>query len=171
MSAKQTPTAHHRHRPDPEKSLVGFMVGDVSYAVPIGSVREIVNPVQLTELPHAPPTVVGVADHRGEVIPVIDLRVRFGLPPRGDNRRLKWILVDVAGHTLGLIVDCVTEVFGTGGAELRPAPALGSGDELRGIAGVTNRDGQLTFVLSLRHFSELTLQLADAGVLDRQGTP
>ena len=48
----------HKARPDPQKSLVGFAVGDVSYAVPIGEVREIVNPLVLTELPHAPAAVV-----------------------------------------------------------------------------------------------------------------
>ena len=116
-----------RHRPDPDKSLVGFLVGSVHYAVPISSVREIVNPLPVTTLPHAPSAVVGVADHRGEVVPVVDLRVRFGLPAAPDSRRSKWILVDIAGRTVGLSVDGVTEVFGTGGAELRPAPALGTG--------------------------------------------
>lgn len=151
-----------RHRPDPEKSLVGFVVGDVEYAVPISEVKEIVNPVALTELPHAPPAVAGVADHRGEVVPVVDLRERFGVAGERDARRSKWILVDVAEHTVGLIVDSVTEVFGTGGAELRPPPKLGSGDDVRGIAGVTTHDGRLTFVLDVARFELLTASLSQA---------
>jgi purine-binding chemotaxis protein CheW len=156
-----------RHRPDPEKSLVGFVVGEVEYAVSISEVKEIVNPIALTELPHAPESVAGVADHRGEVVPVIDLRTRFGVRGVRDERRAKWILVDVAGRTVGLIVDSVTEVFGTGGAELRAPPRLGPGDEMRGIAGVTTHEGRLTFVLEVGRFETLTTPLAQAKLLER----
>ncbi|HWA74123.1 MAG TPA: chemotaxis protein CheW [Polyangiaceae bacterium] len=145
-----------KQRPDLQKSLVGFVVGEVTYAVSIGSVREIVNPVPLTELPHAPPTVAGVMDHRGEVVPVVDLRVRFGLPPINDPRRAKWLLIEVEGRSIGLAVDRVTDVFGTGGAEVLPAPALGRGDEERGITGVTKHDGALVFVLDVAAFDVLT---------------
>lgn len=158
------PTAS-KARPDPQKSLVGFAVGDVSYAVPIADVREIVNPLQLTELPHAPPAVVGVADHRGDVIPVVDLRVRFGLRPLADRQRSKWILVHVETRLIGLIVDRVLDVFGTSGAEIRPAPSLGGGEEARGILGVTSYDGMLTFVLDVSRFDELVRPMEQAGML------
>jgi purine-binding chemotaxis protein CheW len=124
-------------------------------------VKEIVNPVVLTELPHAPRSVAGVADHRGEVVPIVDLRVRFGLPRMGDMRRGKWILVDVVGKTVGLAVDSVTEVFGTGGAELRAAPELGGGEDMRGILGVTAHDGTLVFVLDVSRFEVVHAALPD----------
>ena len=152
-------------RPDPQKSLVGFAVGDVSYAVPIADVREIVNPLMLTELPHAPAAVVGVADHRGDVIPVVDLRTRFGLRSLADRQRCKWLLVQVEGRLIGLIVDRVLDVFGTSGAEIRPAPSLGGGEEARGILGVTTYDGQLTFVLDVSRFDELVRPMEQAGLL------
>ncbi len=148
--------AANKQRPDLQKSLVGFVVGDVVYAVGISSVREIVNPVTLTELPHAPPAVAGVMDHRGEVVPVVDLRVRFGMPRNTDARRSKWILVDVGGRTVGLAVDRVTDVFGTGGGDIRPAPTLGRGDDERGIVGVTKHEGVLVFVLDIVDFDVLT---------------
>jgi purine-binding chemotaxis protein CheW len=144
-----------QQRPDPQKSLVGFVVGEVAYAVPISAVREIINPVALTELPHAPRAVAGVADHRGEIVPIFDLRVRFGLSPLPDPRRAKWILIDVEGRGIGLMVDRVTDVFGTGGAEIKPPPVLGGGEDTRGIAGVTTRDGELTFVLDVDRFESL----------------
>jgi purine-binding chemotaxis protein CheW len=156
-----------KHRPDPQKSLVGFTIGAVAYAVPIAAVREIVNPSPLTALPHAPAAVAGVAAHRGEVVAVIDLRARFGLPPTQDARRSKWILVEVEGRIVGMVVDQVTEVFGTGGTDLRPAPELGAGDDVRGIAGVTTHDGTLTFVLDLGRLRDLTRPLAQAGLLGR----
>jgi purine-binding chemotaxis protein CheW len=150
-----------QERPDPQKSLVGFVVGDISYAVPIASVREIVNPVPLAELPHAPASVAGVADHRGEIVPIIDLRIRFGLAPHADPRKGKWILIEVEGRGVGLAVDRVTEVFGKGGAEIKPPPVLGAGDELRGIAGVTTHEGALTFVLEVGQFDVLTRQIPE----------
>jgi purine-binding chemotaxis protein CheW len=148
-----------KQRPDPEKSLVGFSVGNVNYAVPIGCVREIINPTDVTRLPHAPDVVMGVADHRGEVVPVLDLRVRFGIAHGEDLRRTKWILVDVGGMTIGLVVDRVTEVFGTGGAGLRPAPSLGGGEDERGIVGVTSHDGGMVFVLDLTRFEAIAAGL------------
>lgn len=160
-----------RQRHDPTKNLVGFLVGDVAYAVRIEAVREIVNPLEVVELPQAPISVRGVASFRGEVVPVIDLRVRFALDSSGANRKNKWIIVDVtprpkqvaheptppptAGRFVALVVDSVTEVFGTGGAAMKPAPALGAGDDVRGIEGVATFGGGLVFVLDVRTFGAL----------------
>ena len=99
-----------RHRPDTHKNLVGFVVGEVHYAIDISRVREIVNPLLVTALPHMPSDVAGVADHRGEVVPVINLRVRFNLEPKPEARGTKWILITLSNRVVGLIVDSVTEV-------------------------------------------------------------
>jgi purine-binding chemotaxis protein CheW len=106
-----------------------------------------------------------VADHRGEIVPVVELRVRFGLPALSDPRRGKWILIDVTGRGVALCVDRVTEVFGTSGADLKPAPALGSGDDLRGIAGVVSRNEGLTFVLDVGEFDVLTSPISPGQLL------
>jgi purine-binding chemotaxis protein CheW len=153
----------HRYRHDPSKNLVGFVIADVSYAVPIAAVREISNPLVVVELPHASPSVIGVTDYRGSVITVIDMRVRFGLPALEVTRRTKWIVVNVENRLAALAVDAVTEVFGASGAELAPAPPLGGGDDLRGIVGVTNHGGHMIFVLDLTCLKDLTAPIADAG--------
>jgi purine-binding chemotaxis protein CheW len=150
-----------KERPDPNKSLVGFVVGDVSYAVPIASVKEIVNPAPLTALPYLTAAVAGVADHRGDVIVVVDLRARFGLMPSMDQARAKWVLLAVGGKTVGLIVDHVTDVFGTGREHIRPAPSLGGGEDVRGIAGVITHGGVLTFVLDVERLEALTAEVSD----------
>jgi purine-binding chemotaxis protein CheW len=152
-----------RHRHDPSKSLVGFIVGEVHYAVPIARVKEIANALEIVALPHAPREIVGVADYRGEVVPVVDLRTRFGLATADRTRKSKWIVVDVAGRPVALIVDAVTDVFGTGGADLRPTPLLGGGEDLRGIAGVTSHDGAMVFVLDTSRLRDLTEPLAAQG--------
>lgn len=163
-----------RHRHDPSKNLVGFLVGDVMYAVRIEMVREIVNPLEVVALPRAPKSVLGVAHYRKIVVPVIDLRQRFALPPSPMSRKTKWIVLDViapastassgpvslvAGRYAALVVDAVTEVFGYGEGGIRPAPPLGQGDDVRGIEGVTTfgvgERQKLVFVLDARAFSAL----------------
>jgi purine-binding chemotaxis protein CheW len=188
-----------RYRHDPSKNLVGFVVGDVEYAVAIARVKEIANPLPVVPLPHAPRAVVGVAHYRGDVVSVVDLRVRFGLPATLPTRKTKWIIVDAgpdrddesaaaatglsrapgaipsAACIVALVVDAVTDVFGTGNTELRPAPALGGGDDARGIAGVTTHGDGLVFVLDASRLRQLTNPLAKsagfgAGALSDGGT-
>jgi purine-binding chemotaxis protein CheW len=146
---------------DPTKNLVGFIVGQVEYAVPISEVREIANPLEIVSLPRAPAGISGVADYRGEVVPVIDLRARFDLSSAMATRRTKWILVEVSGQPAALVVDAVTDVFG--GPEMRPAPALGEAQ--RGIAGVTKHAGTLVFVLEVRAFRDVVSPLLERGAI------
>ena len=138
-----------RQRGDRTKNLVGFAVGGVRYAVDILKVREILNPLPLVELPHAPSVVVGVADHRGEVVPIVDLRRRFGLASAPATRRTKWIIVQSPQRAVGLIVDEVTDVFGAGAAEKREVPRLGEGDAARGIGAVFVHQSHMVFVIDV----------------------
>lgn len=138
-----------RYRNDQAKNLVSFLVGEVRYAVEIDKVREIVNPLPVVALPHAPDEVVGVADHRGDVLPVVDLRVRFGLERVENTRRTKWIIVRVPGRasSVALVVDAVTDVFGAGRNDKRNVPDLIAGAERRGISNVYTYEGSLVFVV------------------------
>jgi len=183
---RQQPVQRYRH--DPSKNFVGFVVGDVEYAVAIASVREIANPLPLVSLPHAPRSVIGVADYRGAVVAVIDLRARFGLPSTEVTRKTKWIVVDVGAGSpqdatesgprsrlAALVVDGVTEVFGRAGTKLRPAPTLGGGEDVRGIAGVTTHteldhsrakkgaEAGLVFVLDTTRLRDLANAVAAGG--------
>jgi purine-binding chemotaxis protein CheW len=130
------------------KNMVGFLVGETHYAVDILRVREIVNPLSVVPVPHTPPHVIGVADHRGQTIPVVDLHVRFGLPAADVTRRSKWIIADVNGIDAGLCVDAVTSVFGVETAAVRPPPDLAVTAAAL-IAGVTLFEGGLVFLLDL----------------------
>lgn len=150
-----------RARPPSQRSLVAFVVGPVRYALEIAQVREIVSPLALTRLPHTPEGLAGVADHRSEVVPVIDLRARFDLPI-ATTRKVKWILVEVAGRTVGLVVDDVLGVLRLATSDFRPPPELGGGEQARGIASVTNHAGELVFVLDLSRFEKLAASFEDA---------
>jgi purine-binding chemotaxis protein CheW len=149
LNAKRTRTAAQR-------SLVAFVVGDVRYAIDIAQVREIVTPLPLTLLPHTPGGLAGVADHRSEVVPIIDLRARFALSPRFEpNKKEKWILVEVVERTVGLVVDDVLGVLRVPSGDFRPAPELGGGEQARGIQSVTTHEGEMVFVLDLSRFERL----------------
>lgn len=144
-----------RRRGDRDKNLVGFLIGGVHYAIDIQRVKEIIRPLSIVSLPHPPPAVLGVADHRGEVIPILDVRRRFGLPEAEASRRTKWIIVHVVspngeeGKSVGLVVDAITEVFAAGDEDQRSVPAIGTGDAARGITAVFGHAGTLVFVLDV----------------------
>lgn len=141
-----------QRRKDPSKNLVECIVGDVRYGVTIGVVREIVNPLPTVALASAPPWIAGVADYREEVVPVLDLRARFGV--KSDTTpKTKWVVVRSDDVSFALVVDAVTEVFRSG--ELRPAPPLGHGAEVRSLEGVTTHESAMVFVLDVGRLAAL----------------
>jgi purine-binding chemotaxis protein CheW len=99
-----------------------------------------------------------VFDHRGHVIPVIDLRLSFGVPVDETDRRAKWIVVEVGQRWVGLAVDRVTGVFQVELGAVRPVPKLGPPVEPRNLLGVVNHAGALAFVLDLDAFHAYTLE-------------
>ena len=131
------------------KNLVGFEVGTVRYAAEIMRVREIIRPLPTVELPHMPPAVQGVSDHRGDVVPVVDLRRRFGLGPRSQWLAGRWIVVARDNRLVALVVDRVTEVFGGEAAEERDIPEVPAGKGQRAISSVYRYQGDLVFVVDV----------------------
>lgn len=155
---------------DPQKSLVLFVVGDVHYAISISQVAELLSPLEVTPLPQTHPEISGVADHRGDVIPVLDMRAHFALPPVQSTRSTRWILVNTGLRLVGLVVDRVIDVIGTKSEEMRPAPATSGGRDVRGIASITstkikdkdnNEKEVLVFVLDVKRFMQIVEDVAD----------
>jgi purine-binding chemotaxis protein CheW len=148
-----------RFRRDQFRSLVGFVVGDVAYAVPTSCVREITTPHPVTELPHLPRGVIGVFEHRGQVVPVIDLRTCFDVTAQTSEKRSQWIIVEVDHHRIGLCVNRVSGVFEVGFGGLKPVPELGKGIDPRNLVGVASHQDRLTFVLDIAAFRTYTLDV------------
>jgi purine-binding chemotaxis protein CheW len=121
---------------EPLVQLCTFRVGGEDYAIDIMRVREIIPPMPVTAVPRAPAFVEGVVRLRGEVIPILDVRRRLGVAEAAPTRRTKYLIVNVAGRRLGLVVDEVTEVLRLPRSEIRPAPALVGGDGPRFFLGV-----------------------------------
>src|SRR5512133_3128779 len=103
-------TVRAAEAPRERAELCTFRIGGEDYAVDIMRVREIISPLPVTPVPRAPAFIEGVIRLRSEVIPVVDVRKRFGLPPAPPTRRTKFIVVRIGGRRLALVVDEVTEV-------------------------------------------------------------
>ncbi len=113
---------------DPVVELCAFRVGEEEYVVDLRRVREVVPPLPVRPVPRAPEAVEGVVDLRGEVIPVVDVRRRFGLPAAPPTRRARLLVTRLEGRVLALLVDAVLEVMRIPRSAIRPAPSLpGSG--------------------------------------------
>jgi len=131
------------------RKLIGFFVGRVRYGVDIMAMREIINPAEIIEMPAVPDHVLGVADHRDAVVPIIDLRTRFGLPPEDDDRRTKWLLVRCDDNEVGLRVDRVTQVIKVAESSRRAQHAVLEDTAEPWIKSVYSDDAGLVFELDI----------------------
>ena len=119
-----------------EIQIACFRLMDDLYAVDIMRIKEIIRPQRLTNLPKAPAFVDGVINLRGSVIPVVDLRKRFGMPERADGSSTRLLIVRLSTQTIGLVVDDVTEVITVPVGDIKPPPAVSDGliaDHLLGV--------------------------------------
>ncbi|MCG8557529.1 MAG: chemotaxis protein CheW [Proteobacteria bacterium] len=141
---------------------MGFYVGEVHYAIEIACVSEIIRPMGVVRLPQASQEILGVVDHRGHVVPIVDLRRRFGMSSPDELQRAHWIVVKVREGLVGLAVDSVSEVFAANDPGERRAPDLGPSEAARSIDWVYKHRDRLTFVLDV----DRTTAPADALDLD-----
>lgn len=121
--------------------LCTFRIGGEDYAIDIMRVREIIRPLPITPIPRAPAFVEGVVRLRGEVIPVLDVRKRLGVAQAPLGRKGRFLLVNVAGRRIGLVVDEVCEVLRLPRSDIRAAPPLGDADAPRFFLGVCGGEG------------------------------
>ncbi|HWR56351.1 MAG: chemotaxis protein CheW [Bacillota bacterium] len=122
-----------------EEQLVVFRLGDEEYAVPAAQVKEIIQYAGITAMPDTPEFVEGITDLRGNIIPVIGLAKRFGLPDgEGSDKRV--IIIEVKSRELGVIVDEVTEIKKLAQAAIEAAPSItAKGDYICGIGKDNDR--------------------------------
>jgi purine-binding chemotaxis protein CheW len=135
---------------DDQKQFLIFRLGDDEYGLPIEAVDEVGRiPDRITRLPKTPKFLEGVVNLRGEVLPVVDQRRRFDLPPLTDQSRRRLIVVRTERHRAGLIVDSVSEVLRIAAETVREPPAL-TEDMARLVHGVANLEqaGRLIVMLA-----------------------
>lgn len=140
--------------------LVAFAVDNRRVALPLSAVERVLRAVAVERLPKAPPIVLGVINVQGRIIPVMDVRRRFGLPGREVRASDHLLLARTRGREVALAVDAVAGVIEPEAGEVTEAPAILP--ELKYVMGVTTIDGDLIFIHDLDTF----LSLEEAQRLD-----
>ncbi len=139
-----------------ERQLVVFDLAGEAYGVNIGTVREIIRMQAVTHVPETPEFVEGVINLRGRVIPVVDLRKRFGLATGAQTAESRIVVVDIAGHDIGVIVDAVTEVLRIAGSAIEPASGLITTEDSYYMDGIAKIGNRLLILLDLDRVLQTT---------------
>lgn len=132
-----------------DEQVVVFDVAHEAYAVDIARVHEIIRWQPITVIPGAPSCVEGVINLRGKVIPVLDLRQRFGLPTAALTSASRIVVVEINEQTLGLMVDGVSEVLRVAADRIAPPSPLMVSIDSRYLRGIAKLEDRLVVLLDL----------------------
>ena len=132
-----------------EQQLVVFDLPTEAYGVDIGAVREIIRLQDITKVPRTPEFVEGVINLRGKVIPVVDLRKRFGLPAEEESKENRIVAVDIGAQDIGVIVDAVTEVLRIATESVEPPASVIITADSEYLLGIAKLDSRLIILLDL----------------------
>ncbi len=129
--------------------IVGFRIGNETYGVRIGSVREIVRVPEITAVPSAPDLIEGVINLRGKIIPVMDLRKRFGQTEIISDRKNRILVVELENKLIGLIVNAASEVLKIPPSEVDSPGSVFAEGESSYVTGVGKLKGRLIILLDI----------------------
>jgi purine-binding chemotaxis protein CheW len=135
-----------------ERQLVVFEIAKEHYGVDIAAVESIIKMQPITSLPHSPAFVEGVTNLRGAVLPVIDLRKRFGLTRGEESRENRIVVVALDGTKVGMVVDAVSEVLHVQDDAVEPPPPMVTSVDtafITGIAKLGSAEGSQRLVILL----------------------
>lgn len=141
--------------------LICFKLGEEVYGVDIMQIKEIIRCQKITHVPKAQSFIDGVINLRGMVIPIIDLRRRFALPPSA-GRKSKIVIAQVENRIVGLVVDDVTDIITLPKDSLLPPPKMVKGADAQYLDGMADIQGALLFIINL----DRMLTAEEKGLLD-----
>ncbi len=146
--------------------FVTFALGEQTYGISILKLNEIIAYQQLTTIPNLPGFIKGVLNLRGEVIPVIDLRERFNMESRPYDQLTVIIVLEIAGQTMSVVVDSVSDVITLQSDAIKPRPHFSTGIRTDFIQGMGIKDNKFIILLDV----EKVLGAEDISTLKRLGT-
>ena len=129
--------------------VVSFKLGSEEYGVDIAQVQEINRMVAVTHVPRAPQFMEGVINLRGQLIPIIDLRTRFGMPRAEHTKNTRIVVTEIASKRVGMVVDSVSEVLRLPNDAIEDAPEMITGVDTEYIRGVGKIEDRLIIMLDL----------------------
>ena len=139
---------------NPVIQLVGFRLDNEDYAIAITKIQEIILIKPITRIPQVPDYIEGLINLRGSVIPIVNLRKRFGLPPRELDDETRIIVVNVHDKTVGCIVDAVTQVMRINRDQIQPPPLGVLAVNHQYLAGLAKLDDRLMIILDIEKLFE-----------------
>ena len=142
-------TASGSRRSSAELQIVVFELGDERYGLDIAAVYEIIRHQPITAVPQAPAFVEGVINLRGRIIPVVDLRDRFGMASGELTRASRIVVAEAAGTRVGLVVDGVSEVLMVPADAIEPTPEVAAGVDAAYLRGIAKLGERLIILLEL----------------------
>jgi purine-binding chemotaxis protein CheW len=134
---------------DTSEQLVVMELANESYGVDIGAVNTIIRMQEVTAIPRAPSFVEGVINLRGSIIPVIDLRKRFGLPQGEVTKASRIVVVEAQGQMIGMVVDVVVETLRLPASAIEPPSPVVTTVDSAYVRGVGKHDSRLVILLDL----------------------
>jgi len=130
-----------------------FHLGREEFAIQVGRVREIMGVQEITAVPQTPSHVRGVINLRGKVVPVVDLRLKFGLPELEYSQRTCIVVVQVVGDAgpmlMGVVVDGVSEVLNLAASDIEDTPDFGRGVATPYLLGMAKIKGKVKILLDI----------------------
>ncbi len=135
--------------------LVACTVDNEEYAIDIRSVQEIIRLLDITRVPHASPYISGVINLRGMVIPVMNLRKRFGLPDQKPDETARIIIINCNGSMVGILVDSVSEVIRIPRQNIEHTPSCSSNVNTEFFSGIGKLGSRLLIMLNLDNIFEI----------------
>ncbi len=133
----------------PGSQWVTFHLEDECYGINVMQVQEVLPMTDIAPVPGAPPYVLGIINLRGNVVTVIDTRMRFGLPAREASESSRIVVIETAEQIAGILVDSVTEVVEVRQSEIDTAPNVGNEESSRYIHGVVSRPDELLILVDV----------------------
>jgi len=128
---------------------LAFRLGKEEYGVDILKVQEIRGHDPITRIANAPDFIRGVVNLRGIIVPIIDLRQRFGIDVPASERLSVVIVLNIAGRVIGMVVDSVSDVIRLGPEDIRPAPAMGAVFDTDFLLGLGTIDERMLILLDI----------------------
>lgn len=128
---------------------VTFRLAEETYGINVMQVQEVLRVSEIAPVPGAPHYVLGIINLRGNVVTVVDTRIRLGLKTSEVTDSTRIVIIEGSKHVVGILVDCVAEVVDLRASELESAPNVGNDESAKYIQGVASRDDKLLILVDL----------------------